>query len=313
MRRAAPDKAVMLRYLDYIVSALATDDAKEEAIKKQLRLVKSKANIHKEHAPAVDADNHLIYGVINGGRFGRHGMMGDAQADAAADDKVVAFGKEKTILRYYFFLLYLPLNHNEGFFAIHSNSKEETVTDMMKTFVRRLFKGDGYISPRLYQYCPKVFREEFIQESYLKEMVFRDTVADKIFTPDTMHHEDDIFDIEVKIRPRSKALVPDENVFNRIMKRLGLSRPGGTYTLDTFRSIKAKVNNPYSESDRSFEINSESIDDIVPVVYLDNRIKKYNDDNTPDFGELSEFCRKMFLESILPEIHPDRQQHENND
>ena len=76
---------------------------------------------------------------------------------------------------------------------------------------------------------------------------------------------------------------------------------------------KAKVNNPYSESDRSFEINSESIDDIVPVVYLDNRIKKYNDDNTPDFGELSEFCRKMFLESILPEIRPDRQRHENND
>lgn len=144
-RRINSDTQIMHKYLDHVRNSLVTKDAQDDSIKKQLKLISTAANIYAAYMPTVDPANHLIYGVINGGRFGRHGLMSDSDV-TATDAK--AFGKDKTILRYYYFLLYLPLDHNEGFLAIHSNSREETITDVMKTFVRRLFNGNGYISPK---------------------------------------------------------------------------------------------------------------------------------------------------------------------
>lgn len=89
------------------------------------------------------------------------------------------------------------------------------------------------------------------------------------------------------------------------MNRLSFSRPKGEDSLSTFRTKKVKVNNPNAVSDRSFYFNKESIDDIVPVIYLDDKIKKYNDDDTPDFTEMNNFCHKIFKEQILPELRPD--------
>lgn len=301
-RRINSDTQIMHKYLDYVRNSLVTKDAQDDSIKKQLKLISSAANIYAAYMPTVDPANHLIYGVINGGRFGRHGLMSDSDV-TATDAK--AFGKDKTILRYYYFLLYLPLDHNEGFLAIHSNSREETVTDVMKTFVRRLFKGNGYISPKLHPFCPRAVREEFKNESFLKELVFRDTVIDRIFTAEGMHSQDQAFDVEVKIRPRGKDYRPDDGIVAKIMNKFGFKRPAGTDSLGTFRSKIARVNNVVNESERTFTINRESMDDIIPVVYLEGRIKKYNDDQTPDFGELDKYCRETFANSILPELRPD--------
>ena len=45
--------------------------------------------------------------------------------------------------------------------------------------------------------------------------------------------------------------------------------------------------------------------DLIPVVYLEDRIKNYNDDETPEFEELNILCQNLFKDEVLPEIRPD--------
>ena len=50
---------------------------------------------------------------------------------------------------------------------------------------------------------------------------------------------------------------------------------------------------------RAHELN------IVPVVYLKDRIEHYNDDDTPNFLELDALAKNLLQYEILPEIRPD--------
>lgn len=215
MRKNAKDAQIMRRLLDHFTGSLVTDKAKDNSIKKQLKIIRTKANKYQEHLPKVDEANNLIYGVINGGRFGRHGLMSDSKATVG---EASAIDKNSTILRYYYFLLYVPLDHNEGFLCVHSNSKEETVTELMRTFVSKLFGGtSGYRRPKTHPFCPKSFREEFKKESYLKELTFRDTILDNIFHADGLQGKEELFEVEVTIRPKGKSrLTADDSVLKRL-------------------------------------------------------------------------------------------------
>ena len=44
---------------------------------------------------------------------------------------------------------------------------------------------------------------------------------------------------------------------------------------------------------------------LIPVVYLKDKIANYNDDETPDFKELNDYCKEIFHSIVLPEIRPD--------
>lgn len=304
VKKTATDAQLMNRMLDYFTGTLATEKAKDNSIKKQLKLIRSKTNKYHAHIPKASVKDNVISGVISGGRFGRHGLMSDSKVDVE-DAKTI--DKNNTILRYYYFFLYVPLDHNEGFLCIHSNSKEETVTELMRTFVSKLFSGlNGYRRPLTHPFCPKLVREEFKQEAILSELVFRDTILDNIFHSDGLQGKDEPFEIEIKIRPKGESRAGVTKVMlQRVMTRLRITRPNGSDSLSDFRTKKATVKNLNSSSNRSFDINKESIDSIVPVVYLDDKIKVFNDDDTPDFAELDTFCYKLFREQIIPELRPD--------
>ena len=81
-RRPSSDAQIMYKLFDYFMKQLATDNAKDKSIKKQLKLIKTSSNKHLENRPVVNVQKNIIYGVINGGRFGRDGMMSDSSADA---------------------------------------------------------------------------------------------------------------------------------------------------------------------------------------------------------------------------------------
>ena len=94
-RRPSSDIQIMHKLYDYFMNNLATKKAKVNQLKKQLKLIKNSANKYLVHQPNIDVSKNLIYGVINGGRFGRDGMMSDSRPDV---DEGAAFGKNKTIL-----------------------------------------------------------------------------------------------------------------------------------------------------------------------------------------------------------------------
>lgn len=303
-RRPSGDTQIMNKLFDHFMGGLASDKAKDNSIKKQIKLIKTSSNIHLSNRPVADVKSNIIYGVINGGRFGRNGMMGDASSKS---DDTNAFGKDKTILRYYYFLLYLPLDHNEGCLILHSNSKEETIADIFKQYLSRIFKGGGYKRPAVDMFCPKAFLEDFKKKSVIKRLEFKETYLDEVFTTDGMGSIAGQYDVKISITPKGKnryIQLSDKSRFNSLLSKLAFKRPKNTDPLGSFSTRQAVLNSPYEKSERTFDLDGDNLD-IVPVVYLEGNIKKYNDDDTPDFNELNKFCQNLFQEQVLPELRPD--------
>lgn len=302
-RRPSSDTQIMNKLFDYFMNQLVTDMAKDRNIKKQLKLIKTASNKHLANRPVVDVNNNIIYGVINGGRFGRDGMMSDSSAEA---EDASAFGKNKTILRYYYFLLYLPLDHNEGCFIIHSNSKEETITDMFKVYVERLFRRGNFQRPSLNMFCPKSFQKEFQEVAIIKSLEFRNTFMDEVFTDDGMHSYHQLYDVKIEIKPKEcDVSISSKPKMTNFLRQLSFCRyKHDTEKLTNFESKKMTLNSPLSKSDRTFDFDDENLN-VIPVVYLEGRIERFNDDDTPDFDELNQLCQNLFQDEILPEIRPD--------
>ena len=220
-RRPSSDAQIMNKLFEHFMNMLVTDKAKSNAIKKQLKLIKTSANIHLGQRPQVDINNNIIYGVINGGRFGRNGMMSDSSVE---DEDANAFGKNKTILRYYYFLLYLPLDHNEGCFIIHSNSKEETITDIFKIYISRLFKGAKYKKAALFMFCPTSFQREFENEAIIKSVEFSNTYLDDIFTEEGIRSHSQLYNVKIEITPKQgRIALHDKQRIGRLLGRLGFT------------------------------------------------------------------------------------------
>lgn len=302
-RRPSSDAQIMNKLFDHFMNGLVTDIAKGTRIKKQLKLIKTASNKHLDNRPVVDVQKNIIYGVINGGRFGRDGMMSDSSADA---EEANAFGKNKTILRYYYFLLYLPLDHDEGCFILHSNSKEETITDMFKVYIERLFKGGNYKRPALNMFCPKSFQEEFQNEAIIKSLEFSNTYRDEVFTDEGMRTYQQLYDVKIEIKPKNGDIpLTAKSKLGNLLRQLGFSRHNhNTEGLTSFDSKKMTLNSPFSKTDRTFDFDDEYLN-VIPVVYLEGRINHYNDDDTPEFNELNQLCQNLFQDEVLPEIRPD--------
>lgn len=308
LRRSSSDAQIMNKLYEHLMNNLATEIAKVNSLKKQLKLIKNNANKYLAHKPQVDIRRNLIYGVINGGRFGRDGMMSDSRPDV---NEGAAFGKNKTILRYYYFLLYLPLDHNEGCFIIHSNSKQETITDVFKMYVSRLFRRENYKMPTLSMFCPKSFQREFQEQAFVKSLEFKQTCTDHaIFTNDGIHIGSNHYDVKIEIIPHDDNIsLQNRSGFRHVLQTLGFFRGGNLTRLADFNSQKMTVKDSMSKSDRTFDLNDEEID-IIPVVYLENRITQYNDDGTPNFVELNTLCQNLLQDEVLPEIRPDLYENE---
>ena len=310
-RRPSSDAQIMSKLFDFFMGQLVTDKAKDRSIKKQLKLIKTAANKHFENRPVVNVQKNIIYGVINGGRFGRDGMMSDSSADT---EDASAFGKNKTILRYYYFLLYLPLDHNEGCFIIHSNSKEETITDIFKVYITRLFKGVNYQRPALNMFCPKSFQDEFQNQAIIKSIDFSNTYRDEIFIDEGMRSYQQLYDVKIEIKPKDGDVsLTAKSQIKNLLRQLGFSRPGHeTEGLTSFESQKITLSSPFSKTDRTFDLDDENLN-VIPVVYLEGRISNYNDDDTPEFNELNLLCQNLFQDEVLPEIRPDLFEHSNEE
>lgn len=308
-RRSSSDAQIMTKLYEHFMNSLVTDKAKVNSLKKQLKLIRNNANKYLVHRPNVDYGNNLIYGVINGGRFGRDGMMSDSRSDV---DEGAAFGKNKTILRYYYFLLYLPLDHNEGCFIIHSNSKQETITDVFKMYVSRLFRGEKYKMPTLSMFCPLSFQREFQEQAIVKSLEFKQTCMDNgVFTNDGIRIENNHYDVKIEIIPHDDNIsLQNRGGVRQMLHALGLFRGNNNILrLADFNSQKMTVKDSVTKSDRTFNLNDEEID-VIPVVYLENRINRYNADGTPNFEDLNTLCQNLLQGEVLPEIRPDLYENE---
>lgn len=296
------DEKTMNVLFRYFIKSLGSNIAKDDRLKKQIKLEeKQNINKHIKHKPAFSHKDSIIYGVINGGHYGRDRIMGDITNPGEGSQ----VGKDKTILHYYFFMLYVPLDHHEGCAIIHSNGKEETITNIFKNFIGNMFSYNDYIRPDVYPYCPKSFQEEFKNEAIVKTLEFKDIILSDMLTHDGLFEEYENFEIKIQIRPvNGNYRLGFVQKLREQVASFNFGNGKKQKKLDNFEETRIIAQNKKNNSIRTLEWDTRE-DDFVPVVYLRERINKWNDDDTPDFGELAHYCKDYLRNEIIPELRPD--------
>lgn len=302
LRKSVDIETIVQSCFNHFIKSLSTDKAKDNILKKKVSFVKDKTkNIYYESGPTFNGIRNIIYGVINGGPFGRDRIISDN--DNENDNSVL--GKNKTVLQYYFFLLYIPADHNEGLFMIHSNSREESITNIFRSYITKLFSGNNYNQATAIDFCPKSFQDNFKNNSTIKSISFKSSFIDELHTTDGISKDIQHYDIKIEAIPKNKSIQGEsaESFMNKIKNKVFGSLNAKNKKLNEFEK-KTIVLQDEMGGEKTFEWNKKD-NDFVPVVYLKSRIKKKNSDDTPDFGELKVYCNNLFNDEILPEIRPD--------
>jgi len=295
------DNEAFIHLFNHFIKSLSGDLAKDDKIKKKLQLVEKKVNKYLANKPIFIADKYIIHGVINGGQYGRDRILGNNNNP----DETSAIEEDKTVLQYYYFFLYLPLDHSEGCLIIHSNSIEESVTNIFRHFIANIFKTRDYHSLLVEVYCPKSFQKEFRESAVIKNLSFKTTFIESENTAGNISDFLDKYDIYIKATPKKKGIRTE--FAPAILKALQSKMFGSLNKekkLNEFGEVKLITENIVDKSIKTFEWNTKD-HEFAPVIYLENRITKYNSDKTPDFNELEKLCKTYFFDEIKPELRPD--------
>lgn len=286
----------------HFMSSLEGDYSKDKFLKKQIALVPKKSvNRHLDKRPTFNSKKFTIQGVINGGLYGRDRIL----SNISDIKKSSVLGIDKSVLQYFYFLLYVPSDHNEGCLIVHSNSADESITILMRRFVANIFRKGRYKKPIFQPFCPKSFQDEFKEGAVLKSMIFKNTFVDSVHTTDAISKSMAQYDIKITATPKVKtiSMASARQFRNRIAKKLFGDDKKAT-ELNDFSQAKVIAENPLSKKTKIFEWNARD-SAFVPVVYLRNRVSIY-DDGTPNLAELSNLCITYLDDEILPELRPDK-------
>lgn len=260
-------------------------------------------NKHLDEKPSPDFKRQVISGVVNGGSYGKDRLMSNTK-DKDNTDNVLP---SQTVLQYYFVFLYFPLDHNEGFFMVHSDSRDESITSFFKDYVATLFQRGSYKKPIVVKFVPDKFQKEFRKGAVLSSMEFRKTDLNDQFE-DYDDVRDEIggsFDLIIKVTPNKKDVTIEK--VQRIKEWLNKKIFGTkkfNHTLDESEKCLVHTANKETKTNKTFEWNNLN-DEFAPVVYLDGKVH-INEDGTPAFDELVTYCNKLFDEEILNELRVDK-------
>lgn len=297
------DEKVVETCFKHFIQSLKSDYAKDDKLKKKIGFEKKKSiNKHFDKGPAFNSANYTISGVINGGQYGRESIISNNDDE----DDSTSLGINKSVLKYFYFFIYLPPNHNEGFFMIHSNGKEETITNIFRSYITNIFRGNNFNKAQPREYCPKSFQDEFKKGAILKSMSFKTSFMDDIHTTDGVSQLFQHYDIKIEAVPKNKEVTGNmaEGFLSKLQGKLFGSKDKERKLKDFDETKMLLESDITGGSTKTFQWNTKD-NEFVPVVYLKGRVNKTNIDGTPDFDELKQYCSTIFNDEILPEIRPD--------
>jgi hypothetical protein len=285
---------------NHFMRSLNKDFAKSSSLQKQITLVRGDKNKYFDKKPVCNSSKFLIHGVLNGGSFGKDRILGNTE-DPKDNQSV---GEKKTVLQYYYFLAYIPPDHNEGFFMIHSNNASESITNMFRRYISKVFSGKNYRKAIPAAFCPTSFQQEFRDGANIASLMFDAPFIENIPSADGVKDFSSGYTIKIEAIPKKKDIsVLDAGAIHKWFTNKLF---GSDAKKKTLKEFKAKLNakNEVDKSSKIFEWNTRD-SEFVPVVYLSDRITGRNSDGTLNFDELASYCKKIFNDEILKEIRPD--------
>lgn len=300
--KAAREDSYFKKCFEEFMRNLNAGFEENDKLQKTITLISDKkANKHLDDKPTIVAAKSIFHGVINGGSYGKDRILSDIDNK----DDSSAIGKKKPVLSYYYIFVYLPPNHNEGFFMVHSNNSDDSITAALKQYIGRLFKSGSYRGPIMESFCPKKFQDEFHNGATIKNIKFTTSYVDDIPQDDPLKDLFEEYTIKIEAIPKNKGIAA--NLASRIKALLDAriygKDNGNNKSLSEFDKVSLSTTNPTTKTSKTFEWNSRDAE-FIPVVYLENHVR-LEDDRTPNFAELKQYCMTLFEETIIHELRPD--------
>lgn len=303
LAKDSKDEVIIKEFFNYFMKSLGGEYSKDEIQKKQITLIKNlDVNRYLDYRPNYKSESNIIHGVINGGSYGRERILSNVDDS----NKSSTMKLSDTVLQYFYFLLYLPTDHDEGCFILHSNSGSESITKIFRRFISKILDQEGFYKVEAELFTPISFQDEFRKGSNLQSISFKKSFVDNIHSTSGIRQIFDAYDITIQVTPRNKEIsISEVGKLRKYLSNFGLFR--GNKTADKigdFDQTKFIARNPVTKSNKTFEWNKKD-NEFAPVVYLEGRIEKFNLDGTPDFKELETVCHNLFNDEVLPELRPD--------
>lgn len=289
---------------EHFIKTIGKEHAKSPTKKMTITIIDNpRTNPYIKLKPSPTINKHIIAGVINGGPYDKDAIV----SSIANKEKNRKLGRDNSILLPYFVFIYLPSDYHEGLFAIHSNSVEESVTAIFRSYISNLFRGDNYNKAILQPFCPQSFQDEFRKGAIIKTINFSTTIVENTHSTDPIQQLLQEYTIRIEATPKDRRenaipLSEAKKVFNFFEKKIFKSSKNKEVTLDNFTEKSVVAENDVTKNTKVFQLNQED-DNFVPVVKLQNRIRII--DGSPDFEELRKYCLEIFENEILTEIRPD--------
>lgn len=304
LKKNPSDSEVLTACFTKFMKELESGFAKDDKRKKTITLVEDKSNKYHSQKPSLLSTKNVFHGVINGGPYDRASII----SDMTDKKKSSSLERTKAVLMYHYIFVYIPANHNEGMFMIHSNASDQNITPIFRDYISNIFSGKAYNKPVPEVFAPKKFQKEFKEDAVVKSFTFATTttVVDSNHTKLGMSNITNDYDIIIKAVPKGKkkTSISDANkIFNLLIKNTSFKTQKEDIALEAFDRKKMEAINVTSKNPKMFEWNLKD-SEFVPVVYLNGRVKMLTD-GTPDIDSLKKFCADIFEKNVLKEMRPD--------
>lgn len=300
------DAKIFGKLYEYFLNDLKVDFAKSESIKKVMTLISNRGrriiNKHWDERPMPNIAKNIISGVVNGGTYGKERIV----TKLTKKDETNNLAIDQPVLQYYYIFLYLPVDHNEGFMMIHTDSAEESISDFARKYLADLFSIGDYQKPIMRIFAPKCFQDEYKNGAVVKTMSFQTTYVDnQIEDDDPIKDVLGDYDVKISITPKGEG-DKSLNVMGMIRDYFR-SRVFGaqnyTKQLGDFEKCTVSTRNEQTKTSKTFDWNLRD-SEMAPVVYLNDKVA-INEDGTVNLAALNTYCKDMFETTIKNELRPD--------
>lgn len=282
-------------FLKKIDNTYHTDDKRKKAI----GVKPKKRGSQNQNTISFATDKKIIEGTIKGGRYGQKRYIGDM---TKPEEDHTEIDYKKIVLDDFYFQLYCPLGSSKAILMLQSYT-DDTVRDIFTSFLRDLFKTDGFYKPSITLFCPNSIKEEFKKHSLIKTVRFRDNIiVSDIENNNTIDSKE--VSIEIKITTHDEGInIKTFNKFRKALEKLGVKKPNVNKVM-TFEDFADKVGTLANGSQIS-SFNLDSDFSITPTIYLRDKITLQLDD-TPDWDSLKDYCSELLLE-VIEEVYPENE------
>jgi hypothetical protein len=240
----------------------------------------------------------VLQGYIEGGKYGKKRV----KSALGEKKKKEELGEKTLILDKYYFMLYVPLDSKIAILIMHSYSSD-SVTDIFLEFLKDFFsnKERGYKKCKSERFFPKSIADEFERNSSVRKFTYSTRMLVGTLEGESIKTEKKEFNIKIEATAEQNIKRSDLETWLRTLHKSVISIGNGKKELKDFEKGRVSLQSKINKKETTFEIQKDF--KIKPTIYLDESKVKMNQDGTPDFSSLKDYCFTL-LEEIKKEVYP---------